>query len=286
MPEISDFPPGMPSWADLTTSDADAAASFYGELFGWEAKEGEGDPEENGGYRLFVRDDKQIAGLMQINQEGQPPSWNTYISVSDADGIAEKVKEAGGETIMEPMDVMDQGRMAFFSDTTGAVFGVWQPKKQTGADVVSEPGSVAWNQVNTRDPDKAGEFYKAVFGWDAERLDTGGADYWELQLDGTGVSGMFRMGDDFPEDVPAHWIVYFSVEDADAATEKAKEGGAQVRAEPFDNEAGRFAVLTDPQGAAFAVINQGGGSVAGQEAGGDEAEGDDDDDEKDEGRDS
>jgi len=283
MPEITDFPPGMPTWADLTTSDADAAASFYGELFGWKAEEGPGDPEENGGYRLFVRDDKQIAGLMQINQEGQPPSWNTYISVSDADDTADKVKEAGGETIMGPVDVMDQGRMAFFSDPTGAVFGVWQPKEQTGADVVSEPGSVAWNQVNTRDPDKAAEFYRAVFGWDSERVDTGGADYWELQLDGTGVVGMFRMGDDFPEELPAHWIVYFAVEDADAATEKAKEGGAQVRAEPFDNEAGRFAVLTDPQGAAFALINQGGGSVAGKEAGGDDAEGDDE--KGDEGRD-
>jgi Glyoxalase-like domain len=79
------------------------------------------------------------------------------------------------------------------------------------------------------------------------------------------------MGDDFPEEVPAHWIVYFAVEDADAATEKAKEGGAQVRAEPFDNEAGRFSVLTDPHGAAFALIHQGGGSVAG-EAGGEEDE--------------
>ncbi len=73
------------------------------------------------------------------------------------------------------------------------------------------------------------------------------------------------MGDDFPEEVPGHWIVYFAVEDADAATEKARENGASVRAEPFDNEAGRFAVLTDPHGAAFALINQGGGSVAGAE---------------------
>jgi len=279
MPEISEFPPGMPVWADLTTSDADEAASFYGELFGWESKEGAGDPEENGGYRMFMREDKQIAGLMQINEEGQPPSWNTYISVSDADDVAEKVKDGGGEVLMGPIDVMDQGRMAYFFDPTGAAFGVWQAKEHKGADIVSEPGSVAWNQVNTRDPEKAGEFYKAVFGWESERIDTGGADYWELQLDGAGVSGMFLMGDDFPADVPAHWIVYFAVEDADAATEKAKEGGAQVRAEPFDNEAGRFAVLTDPQGAAFAVINQGGGGIAGGEDArdGDEAQGEDED---------
>ena len=262
MPEIDEFPPGLPSWADLMTPDADAAASFYGELFGWESKEGAGDPEETGGYRLFTRDEKQVAGLMRSQQEGQPPSWNTYIAVSDADEVAEKVKEAGGELMMGPLDVMDQGRMAFFTDPTGAALGVWQAKEHKGAEVVSEPGSVAWNQVNTRDPEKAQEFYKEVFGWDSERVDTGGADYWEWQLDGKSVGGMFRMGDDFPDDVPAHWIVYFAVEDADAATEKAKEGGAQVRAEPMDNEAGRFAVLTDPAGAAFAVINQGGGGAA------------------------
>lgn len=95
---------------------------------------------------------------------------------------------------------------------------------------------------------------------------------------------MFRMGDDFPDDVPPHWIVYFAVDDADAATEKAKEGGAQVRAEPFDNEAGRFSVLTDPHGAAFALIHQGGGSVAGgKEDSGQEDSGQEDDSEGDDG---
>jgi uncharacterized protein len=276
MPEISEFPPGLPSWADLSTPDVDEAASFYRELFAWESKDA-GDPEETGGYRIFEKDGKQVAGLMSPREEGRPPSWNTYISASDADEIAEKVKEAGGDVVVEPMDVMDQGRMAFFADPTGAAFGVWQAKEHKGADVVSEPGATAWHQVNTRDPEKADEFYKQVFGWESERLDTGGADYWEWQLEGKSVGGMFRMGDDFPEEVPAHWIVYFAVEDADAATEKAKEAGAEVRAEPFDTEAGRFAILTDPHGAAFAVINQGGGSVAGEAGGeGDEGEGDQD----------
>lgn len=282
MPEISEFPPGLPSWADLSTPDADESASFYGELFGWEAKEGE-DPEEMGGYRLFTKDGKQVAGLMPIQQEGQPPSWNVYIAVSDADDVAEKAKDAGGDVVVEPMDVGDLGRMAYFADPTGAVFGVWQAKEHKGAEVVSEPGAMAWHQVNTRDPKKAEEFYKAVFGWDSERLDTGGADYWEWQLEGTSVGGMFRMGDDFPDEVPAHWIAYVAVEDADAAAEKAKEGGATVRAEPFDNEAGRMAVLTDPHGAAFAVINQGGGSVAGGEGDpADEGDGEDEPAEDDE----
>ena len=270
MPEIDEFQPGLPSWADLSTPDADESADFYGELFAWEAKESEGG-EETGGYRLFMKDDKQVAGLMPIQQEDQPPAWNTYISVSDADEITEKVKEADGDVIVEPMDVMDLGRMAFFTDPTGAAFGVWQAKEHKGADVVSEPGATAWHQVNTRDPEKATEFYKAVFGWECERLDTGGADYWQWELEGKNVGGMLRMGDDFPDDVPAHWIVYIAVEDADAAAEKAQEKGAELRAEPFTTEAGRIAVLTDPHGAAFAVINQDAADT-GEDEGGEEQE--------------
>jgi uncharacterized protein len=178
--------------------------------------------------------------------------------------VAQKVEDAGGKLLVEPRDVLDQGRMAFFSDPTGAALGVWQAKAHKGAEIVSEPGATAWHQLNTREPEQASDFYREVFDWDHERVDTGGADYWEWRLDGKSVGGMFRMGEDFPDDLPAHWIVYFAVEDADAATEQARQGGAQVRAEPFDNEAGRFAILTDPQGAALAVIHQGGGSVAGR----------------------
>jgi uncharacterized protein len=270
MPEISEFPPGLPSWAELSTPSADESAEFYVGLFGWEVREGQEDGDETGGYRMFLKDGKQVAGLMEMQE--QPPSWNTYISVSDADDVAKRSNDAGGQVLVEPRDVLDLGRMAFLADPTGAPLGVWQAREHKGAELVSEPGATAWHQLNTRDPEKAVDFYHAVLGWDNERVDTGGADYWEWRLGGKSVGGMFRMGGDFPEELPAHWIVYFAVEDADAATEKAKEAGAQVRAEPFDNEAGRFAILTDPHGAAFAVIHQGGGSVAGGAGGeGDEA---------------
>jgi len=262
VPEIEGFKNGLPSWADLASPDPDESASFYGNLLGLEADEPD---EQHGGYRIFRHEGKQVAGLMKIQEEGQPPSWTSYIDVADADEVAGKVKEAGGEVHVEPMDVGSLGRMAIFADPTGAVFGVWQAGEHKGAEVVAEPGAMAWHQVNTRDPEKALEFYRSVFGWEEDKVDTGGADYWELSADGSSVGGLFRMGDDFPDDVPAHWIVYFAVEDCDAATQKAEEAGATVRAQPFDNEAGRFSVLQDPHGAAFALINQGGGSVAGQD---------------------
>ena len=158
------YAPGTPSWIDLSSSDAEGSAAFYGSLMGWTTTE-PGSPEETGGYRMFQQDGKNIGGLMSAMQEGQPTAWSTYISVTDADGTAAKVKDAGGSVVVEPMDVMELGRMAFFADPTGAVFGVWQPKGFDGADLVNEPNSLCWNECMTRDAETAKAFYTSVFPW-------------------------------------------------------------------------------------------------------------------------
>src|SRR3954454_22300655 len=131
MPEFSSYPPGTPSWVDLSTSDVDGAARFYDELLGWETFE-PGDAEETGGYRMFTVRGKQVAGLGPVQQDGQPPAWTTYIASSDAEETARKAGEAGGQGFMPPVDVMDAGRMTIIADPTGAVFGVWQAGRHTG----------------------------------------------------------------------------------------------------------------------------------------------------------
>ena len=131
-------------------------------------------------------------------QEGQPTAWATYISVADADETAAKVKAAGGTVVVEPMDVTDIGRMALFADPTGAVFGVWQPKTFTGADLVNEPNSLCWNEVLTRDADAGKAFYTAVFGWEGRPPAFEGAPetYTVWELDGKQVGGMMQMTDE------------------------------------------------------------------------------------------
>src|SRR5437588_9014111 len=106
---------------------------------------------------------------MQHMQEGQPTAWLTYISVADADATTDKAKAAGGSVLVEPMDVMDIGRMAIFTDPTGAVFGVWQPNAFAGAELVNEPVSLCWNEVHTHDIDADKAFYGSVFGWQPGR---------------------------------------------------------------------------------------------------------------------
>jgi uncharacterized protein len=253
---MPDYAPGTPSWVELSSPDPDASAAFYRELMGWSATE-PGPVEETGGYRMFQQAGANVGGLMGHMQEGQPTAWSTYISVADADETAEKVKAAGGTTIVEPMDVMDIGRMAFFADPAGAVFGVWQPKTFPGADLVNEPNSLCWNEVLTRDHEAGRRFYPAVFGWNAGRPGFEGAPdtYVVWELDGKAVGGMMQMTDEwFPPEVPSHWSVCFAVADCDAIVARARELGATVTGEPMDMPIGRFAGLIDPQGAPFAIM--------------------------------
>jgi predicted enzyme related to lactoylglutathione lyase len=253
MPE---YAPGTPSWVELSSPDTDASAAFYAELMGWGATD-PGSVEETGGYRMFQQGEQSVGGLMGHMQDGQPTVWATYISVADADETAARVADAGGEIVVEPMDVTDIGRMAYFADPAGAVFGVWQPKSFAGADIVNEPNSLCWNEVLTRDADAGKVFYPAVFGWDATKPQFEGApdSYTVWELDGAMIAGMMQMSEPyFPPEVPAHWAVCFAVADCDATVAKARELGAQIAMEPMDMAIGRFANIVDPQGAAFSVM--------------------------------
>jgi predicted enzyme related to lactoylglutathione lyase len=249
---MPDYAPGTPSWIDLGSPDVDASIRFYGDLFGWSASEA--GPPEAGGYRFFLQDGKMVAGLGPLMMEGQPPAWLSYVTVADADETAAKARDAGGMVHVEPMDVLDVGRMAVIADPTGAALGLWQPRRHTGAEIVNEPVSLAWNELNTRDTDAAKPFYEAIFGWQGDTAQMGDIEYTTWQLGDKPVGGMIAMSEQVPAQVPAHWLAYFAVTDTDATMEKAKAGGGNVMFGPTDVPAGRFAVLADPHGAIFGVI--------------------------------
>lgn len=253
---MPNYEPGTPSWVEFSSPDTDASAAFYAQLMGWGATE-PGPVEETGGYRIVELGDKNVGGLMGHMQEGQPRAWSTYISVADADETAAKVKAAGGGVVVEPMDVMDIGRMEFFSDPTDAVSGVWQPKTFEGADVVNEPGSLCWNEAMTRDTDAAEAFYTSVFGWGTSRPQFEGApdSYTVWEVDGKPVGGMMDMNEaQMLAEVPPHWNVCFAVADCDATVAKARELGATSAMETMDMPIGRFAAIIDPQGASIQIM--------------------------------
>src|SRR5579862_397141 len=251
MPEFTAYPAGTPSWVDHAAKDLAASNSFYSGLFGWEAED---QGEEMGHYTILRKNGKTVAGNMAVMMEGQPSAWVSYVAVDDADATTDRARKAGAAVFVEPMDVGDIGRMALFADPTGAAIGVWQAKTFIGAELAGEPGSFAWNELNTRDLAAAKAFYTEVFGWTANDMDMGGMSYTEWKLGDRTVAGMQMMPDMVPAEVPAYWLVYFAVDDTDTTVSKAAATGATTLVPPMDIPPGRFSVLSDPDGAAFAVI--------------------------------
>jgi len=273
MPERDGYIPGVPCWIDTSQPDPEAAVRFYSELFGWEFEDVMPPGSEGKYFSARIRGG-DVAAVGSI-PEGAPQvaTWNTYVWVDSADETAARVRDAGGNVVMEPFDVMDAGRMGVFADPEGAVFMVWQPKEHRGARIVNEHGSLNFNDLNTRDVDGAKAFYGAVFGWQTLEI-PGGFLGWTLpgygdhlsrdnpalreQVAEVGgpegfedvVASIVPIPDDQP-DTPAHWGVTFAVDDADAIARAAVELGGRVIVPPLDAPWVRLTVITDPQGATF-----------------------------------
>ena len=243
---------GTPSWVDLSTPDTAASSAFYASLFGWTTVDG---GPETGGYLRFELDGEPVAGCGPIMQSGQPTFWSTYFSVNDSDATAARIDAAGGRTHVAPTDVMDLGRMAVFTDPSGAAFGTWQAGTFTGAGVVNEPGALLWNELMTRDVPGAIDFYHLAFGVTAKTSEMSEVPYTELQVADSSVAGIMDIGGpQFPAELPPHWMIYFQVTDCGAACEKIKELGGSVSVPPTDIPLGRFAVVADPHSAFFSVM--------------------------------
>lgn len=250
--EITSYAPGTPSWVDVGVPDLPAAMAFYGGLFGWEFDVG---TEETGGYRQARLRGRSVAGFGPQMSPGLPV-WATYIAVADADAAQATIERAGGTTVVPAMDVMEFGRMGVYTDTSGTHFSTWEPRAHPGAGLVNEPGTLCWNELTTRQPDEAKEFYGTVFGWTfQDNPMPDGSTYTELHLDGRAIGGMMPMvGDMWPAEIPNHWMVYFAVADTDAACERVRELGGSVPVPPFDTPAGRIAVVNDTAGTHFSLI--------------------------------
>jgi predicted enzyme related to lactoylglutathione lyase len=244
------WPTGTPCWVDLAVDDVKKAISFYGALFGWEADVNE-DPQY-GGHGNFKKDGRDVGGVGQKPDPSQPSAWFTYIASDDAARTAEKVRAAGGQVIMDVMAVGPFGTMILAADPGGAIFGVWQAGENKGMQLANEPGSVTWNENLSRDYATNRKFYGDVFGYEFGDMSGDGFVYATLDLSGGPVGGIGELP---TADMPANWTTYFAVSDTDATVAKAVELGATVLREAFDTPQGRVAILSDDQGAMFAIIN-------------------------------
>ncbi|MFD5335436.1 VOC family protein [Streptomyces hawaiiensis] len=246
---------GAPNWIDLGTPDIDDAAAFYGGLFDWRFQPG---GPEVGGYGLFQLGGRTTAGGMRTTPEQGPPSWTVYFQTPDADATARAAEQARGSVAVQPMDVQDLGRMAILADRAGVPFGLWQPGRNKGLEVVQEPGSLCWVELYTADVPAAAAFYHSVLGLETFGADFAGGAYTTFNPAGESEDAMFGgvvplAGD--PGEEEAYWLPYFEVADTDATVARAEELGGTVRLPATDvPSVGRLAKLADPHGARFAVI--------------------------------
>jgi len=253
MPKRDEAPIGAPCWVDLFTSDPDKTVAFYNELFGWTA---EAAGEEYGGYVNFSKDGSGVAGCMRNDgSAGMPDVWTVYLASDDATKTTETAVANGGQVYLEAMDVMELGSMAVVGDAGGAAIGVWEPKLHKGFAVVAESGAPSWFELFTRDFDASVQFYRDVFGWDAHIVsDEPEFRYATLGEGDDALAGIMDASAFLPDGVPAHWSVYFRVDDADATLARTVELGGTIIVPAEDTPYGRLATAADPTGAVFKLL--------------------------------
>ena len=253
MPQRDAAPIGAPCWIELFTSDPDRSRAFYGELFGWTSEDA---GEEYGHYINFSKDGRRVAGCMRNDgQAGMPDVWSIYLATDDAEKTAELAAANGGQVIVPAMAVGELGTMAVVTDAGQAAIGIWQPGTHAGFAVWGEPGTPGWFELHTREHDATVRFYRDVFKWDTHAVsDTPDFRYTTLGEGDGQLAGIMDASAFLPDGVPAHWSVYFRVEDTDATLAKiAKLGGSQVMAAE-DTPYGRLAQAADPTGTLFKLV--------------------------------
>lgn len=250
MPARETAPIGAPCWVDLMTSDPQRARAFYTELFGWDADE---PAEEFGGYVNFRKNGVAVAGCMASQPDAGPPDiWSVYLASDDTRKTVDAAAAGGGQVLVPAMDVADLGTMAVVTDPGGAAIGVWQPGRHQGFGVFGEAGTPSWFELLTRDYDAAVAFYRDVFRWTTHAVsDTAEFRYTTLDHPDGWLAGIQDAGGELPEGVPAHWSVYFGVDDADATLATVTRLGGRVVRPAEDTPYGRLATATDPTGAQF-----------------------------------
>ena len=274
MADARTYPSGVPCWVDTAQPDPNAAQHFYGSVFGWTFEDAV-PPGVPGSYLIARLDGHDVAAIAPSSEA--PAVWSTYIAVDSADDIAPRISQAGGTMTRPPEDAGQGGRGATFVDPSGAPFGVWQPRRRLGAQLVNVAGAWNFSNLHASDLATAKTFYGRVFGWEADDLDVGNGQHSTLwRRPGYGdhlaatvdpdihqrqaavsappgfadaIAWLVRLEDD---EVP-HWHVTFSVADRDDVVASALRLGARDLSGPIDSMWNKTAVLSDPQGAVLTV---------------------------------
>jgi uncharacterized protein len=256
---------GKVIWADLATPDSVAAQHFYGALFGWTFVTVPGDPN----YTLATFGGAPVAGFYQkaMTDERKQPAWLPFLSVKNVDATAKAAVSTGGRILSDPRSFPRRGRQAVLADPEGAVFAVMSARDGDPPDYLAAPGEWIWSSVMVRDTERETAFYRALVGYEvydlaqeSDAAETPGdtpvatGQHFVLAQGGYARAGLHVLPNDSLRRHP-HWINFVRVGDAVASAQKAVALGGRVLVEPhLDRHGGQLAILADPQGAPFGVM--------------------------------
>ena len=248
-------PNGTPAWIDLMTTDPQGAADFYGAVFGWTFEEQIVD--EQVAYIVAHHDGREAAGIAARTDEerarGVPPAWNIFFATDAISQTCDRATTLGATVHTPPFGLPDVGRMAVLTDPTGALFCLWQGNSHVGMATMHVPGTFTWCECLTREPRSAARFYEDLFGWKTETSRDLGTEYTVCHSDGTAIAGIMDMPDGL-EGIPATWMTYLATQDCEATITRIQRAGGKLLNGPMEYGTGKFAVIQDPQGAVFGII--------------------------------
>jgi len=130
--------PGIFSWHELATTDVGGALRFYGELFGWTKGTGH-DMGAMGVYQIFERFGSMVGGMCNVQGPATPPSWLSYVQVTDSGRAVAAAKAAGGRLLHGPVEVPGGSWIALFMDPQGGAFAVQEPPRTAAAKPAAPP---------------------------------------------------------------------------------------------------------------------------------------------------
>ena len=228
MSERTSYTPGTPCWVDLATPDLEAAAEFYGALFGWEIPELP-NSAEMGGYRRAKKDGKDVAGVYAADAGGPAAGLGDLrLASTDADATA-----ARGQRGRRHDDRRADGRRG---PTARWRSSPTRPAPSSGSGSPAPSPAPSWStsrlpsagtSSTPATPPPPRSSTARVFGWAlrGRKSPSGPGTYTVWTVGEAMVGGMLDMNAlGIPAEVPPHWLVYFTVEDTDAAVEKVKSG--------------------------------------------------------------
>ena len=241
-------------WYELMTSNSAAAKAFYPGVAGWAAEDW---PHSQ--YTMWTAGGIPLGGIVQLRpdqlQQGMRSAWMPYIEAGDVDETARKAASIGGRVLFGPKDITGTGRFAVLADPQGAVFAIYHSLSPSeGFDGEPIPGRFGWHELTTTDPRGALDFYRRLFAWEATGSFTvDGSEYQMYGSRGRSYGGMQTRPREMGN-MPPFWLCYIAVPDLHKSVAAAKQLGGRVLSGPMAVPGGGWtAVLTDPQGALFAL---------------------------------